>query len=638
MNRHLRKITYSLLLGVLLMPCLPLMGKNEHVKDFETWAKLTSKELNELGEQYYQAEDYEKALQVFMIICSRYNPSDNEENQRIYTKGFIRSGNAQYQMIAYSSAMDFYLKALRIAETHHFDDLTGVIYAHIGNIYATNNDFESAVKAYKRALPYAYEFDNENLKSMALNNLGGAYYFMGETDSSKHYFHLFETLNFDDPRVVYDIFLNQALLFSGTDYNDSAVIYAKKAILEAKANDLPATCIGACHACIAQFFEEENQLDSALFYLHLNETIARETQSNDLLIASVRDLGRIYEKLNKREKALAYKSEYLTISDSILSQKEFNDLKNKQVFYELERNASTINSLNAIRMLQRNGLVVLSVALIVFVILLVILYLQKKRLKAAWRDLYERNHRQLSDEIRYKQRIQSLEKSLEKADIKISALATLATANQQSLMDETDPAEETGAKAAVSGGDPAAGAETVTVASETAVAADSDKADARAEAGGAGSETPEEPTGGRKVVVNMAQRDRIARDIMRVMETTEDYCACDYSIDKLAATIDSNARYVSEVINDVFGKNFRAMLNEYRIKMAMIRLSDIEHYGNLTIKAISESVGYKSQATFITAFTKFTGLKPGLYQKLAVERHAKGERMDTALTDNETEI
>lgn len=610
MNRHLRKITYSLLLGVLLMPCLPLMGKNEHVKDFETWAKLTSKELNELGEQYYQAEDYEKALQVFMIICSRYNPSDNEENQRIYTKGFIRSGNAQYQMIAYSSAMDFYLKALRIAETHHFDDLTGVIYAHIGNIYATNNDFESAVKAYKRALPYAYEFDNENLKSMALNNLGGAYYFMGETDSSKHYFHLFETLNFKDPRFVYDIFLNKALFFSGMSHNDSAKIYAKKAIQEAKANDLPATCIGACHACIAQFFEEENQLDSALFYLHLNETIARETQSNDLLIASVRDLGRIYEKLNKREKALAYKSEYLTISDSILSQKEFNDLKNKQVFYELERNASTINSLNAIRMLQRNGLVVLSVALIVFVILLVILYLQKKRLKAAWRDLYERNHRQLSDEIRYKQRIQALEKSLEKADIKISALATLATANQQSLMDETDPAEETGAKAA----------------------------GARAEAGGAGSKTPEEPTGGRKVVVNMAQRDRIARDIMRVMETTEDYCACDYSIDKLAATIDSNARYVSEVINDVFGKNFRAMLNEYRIKMAMIRLSDIEHYGNLTIKAISESVGYKSQATFITAFTKFTGLKPGLYQKLAVERHAKGERMDTALTETETDI
>lgn len=634
MNRYLRKIAYGLLLGVLFMPCLPLMGKNEHVKDFEMWANLTSKELNELGEKYYQSDDYEKALQVFMIICSRYNPSDNEENQRIYTKGFIRSGNAQYQMIAYSSAMDFYLKALRIAETHKFDDLTGVIYAHIGNIYATNNDFESAVKAYKRAIPYAYEFDNENLKSMVLNNLGGAYYFMGEIDSAEHYFRLFQNLDFNDPRFIYDIFLNRALFFSGMNHNDSAKFYAKKAIQEAKANDLPATCIGACHSCIAQFFEEENQLDSALFYLHLNETMARETQSNDLLIASVRDLGRIYDKLNEREKALTYKSEYLTISDSILSQKEFNDLKNKQVFYELERNASTINSLNAIRMLQRNGLVVLSVAMLIFIILIVILYRQKRRLKAAWSDLYERNHRQLLDETRYKQRIQALEKSLEKADIKISALATLATANQQAL------SEEAGAAKVAGTADVAGAADAKAADGAGTEAADSDMAGA--ETASAADETDsagtEEPTGGRKVVVNTAQRDRIARDILRVMETTEDYCACDYSIDKLAAAIDSNARYVSEVINDVFGKNFRAMLNEYRIKMAMIRLSDIEHYGNLTIKAISESVGYKSQATFITAFTKFTGLKPGLYQKLAVERHAKGERMDTALTETEAEI
>ncbi|MDE5703322.1 MAG: AraC family transcriptional regulator, partial [Bacteroidales bacterium] len=141
-----------------------------------------------------------------------------------------------------------------------------------------------------------------------------------------------------------------------------------------------------------------------------------------------------------------------------------------------------------------------------------------------------------------------------------------------------------------------------------------------------GAGNPEEHAGGnRKIVVHQAQRDKIANDIMRIMETTDDYCAMDYNIDKLAASIHSNARYVSEVINDTFGRNFRDLLNEYRIKVAMVRLNDIEHYGHLTIQAISESVGYKSQATFITAFTKFTGLKPSLYQKLSFERYKKNE-------------
>ena len=67
--------------------------------------------------------------------------------------------------------------------------------------------------------------------------------------------------------------------------------------------------------------------------------------------------------------------------------------------------------------------------------------------------------------------------------------------------------------------------------------------------------------------------------------------------------------------------NFRAFLNRYRVKEAMRRLEDIDHYGHLTIKAVAESVGYKSQATFITVFTKETGLKPSLYQHLARTRH-----------------
>ena len=69
--------------------------------------------------------------------------------------------------------------------------------------------------------------------------------------------------------------------------------------------------------------------------------------------------------------------------------------------------------------------------------------------------------------------------------------------------------------------------------------------------------------------------------------------------------------------------NFRAFLNKYRIKEAMRRLEDIDNYGNLTIKAIAESVGYKSQATFISVFTKETGLKPSLYQQLARNRHSE---------------
>lgn len=92
------------------------------------------------------------------------------------------------------------------------------------------------------------------------------------------------------------------------------------------------------------------------------------------------------------------------------------------------------------------------------------------------------------------------------------------------------------------------------------------------------------------------QRISLLQEIERVMGDTKEYCNSEFGIETLASLVGSNSRYVSAAINEGYGKNFRSFLNEYRIKEAMRRLADVEHYGGYTIKAISESVGYKSQA------------------------------------------
>ena len=64
-------------------------------------------------------------------------------------------------------------------------------------------------------------------------------------------------------------------------------------------------------------------------------------------------------------------------------------------------------------------------------------------------------------------------------------------------------------------------------------------------------------------------------------------------------------------------KNFNAFVNTYRIQTARERLIDVDHYGNLTIKGIAESVGFKSPTTFINVFKKMVGLSPSVYQNMA---------------------
>ena len=103
------------------------------------------------------------------------------------------------------------------------------------------------------------------------------------------------------------------------------------------------------------------------------------------------------------------------------------------------------------------------------------------------------------------------------------------------------------------------------------------------------------------------------------MENGDEYCSADFSLERLAQLTGSNSKYVSQVINDTFGKNFRAYVNDYRVNLARQRLADLEHYGNYTTKAIGESLGFSSHASFINVFRNATGLTPSQYQKMSMQ-------------------
>lgn len=101
------------------------------------------------------------------------------------------------------------------------------------------------------------------------------------------------------------------------------------------------------------------------------------------------------------------------------------------------------------------------------------------------------------------------------------------------------------------------------------------------------------------------------------MKNADEFTSPDFSLDRMAELVGSNSSYISQVINDTFKKNFSNYINEYRIRLACLRLSDTANWGNYTLKGIGESVGFRSYTTFVTVFRKITGLTPRLYQEKA---------------------
>lgn len=112
--------------------------------------------------------------------------------------------------------------------------------------------------------------------------------------------------------------------------------------------------------------------------------------------------------------------------------------------------------------------------------------------------------------------------------------------------------------------------------------------------------------------------------ILKAMDDTDMICSYNFTIDKLSFVVDSKQRLVSELISKVYNCNFNSFVGDYRIKEACRRFVDVANYGNLTIEAVGNSVGFKSRSNFVETFKKFTGLTPSKYKKMA-EMQAEGE-------------
>ncbi len=93
-------------------------------------------------------------------------------------------------------------------------------------------------------------------------------------------------------------------------------------------------------------------------------------------------------------------------------------------------------------------------------------------------------------------------------------------------------------------------------------------------------------------------------------EQSENYLNPKISLTILAKQLDTNTKYLSEVVNKNKDKNFNSYINELRINYILEKLKNETKYRNYKVASLAEECGYVSHSTFIAAFRSVTGISP----------------------------
>ncbi|MBN2730313.1 MAG: tetratricopeptide repeat protein [Bacteroidales bacterium] len=106
----------------------------------------------------------------------------------------------------------------------------------------------------------------------------------------------------------------------------------------------------------------------------------------------------------------------------------------------------------------------------------------------------------------------------------------------------------------------------------------------------------------------------LLRGLNQIMKEEKPFLTSDCTIDNLAKKLNSNRQYLSQLINQHFGKNFNAYINEFRIKEARKILIEDEK-NRYSIEGVADMVGFQSRTSFINAFKKYTGVTPSFFKE-----------------------
>ena len=108
--------------------------------------------------------------------------------------------------------------------------------------------------------------------------------------------------------------------------------------------------------------------------------------------------------------------------------------------------------------------------------------------------------------------------------------------------------------------------------------------------------------------------DELYDKILTIIIAQKKYRDPEYSAKQLAKDLNTNARYLSGVINSRFGMDYSCLVNEHRVRDAANMLVD-KRYADKTMEEIGFMAGFANRQSFYASFYKYKGCAPHKYKK-----------------------
>ncbi len=557
----------------LLLVISPLSASADEKVDYDSIVRNNSKkslaELNKLGYERLEYNEYDKALAYYTLAISKHNGIFDGNDMREYIKAL---NNIGYIFLFGRSnpekAYPYLLRARSLAEKAGEDDLLAAILDNIAKVHDDFGDSDKAIDLYNLAMTYAAKSDtgvSHVIQLMVLNDMVNCAMVHNVVDKIGPSLDKFNSLpEYSIPMGKYSKMMCRALqlLLKGEINEATSVIKGAEKFIDGRMDS--ARYVTDHRLNMANLYHIRGMDDSARIYL--DKALRNSVDHNlpDRLPRIYRGMAMVEDACgdsveSKRMKLLAYEA-----NEKLHSSKMYAYLNTLDATRQIDDLNVKLTEADIRHSHRVTVIWILVVAIAIIVSLLVYIFIRNRRLSASLRELVSRHQASISAEEantrlrhEYENTISALQKELEKCSIAEDTLGSLPGQGDT----ESDQAEQ------------------------------------------------------KRLVlpVDDKERLRIIGVVNDIFDRSAEIYDPNFSLELLSELAGTKSRYLSALLNDTFGKSFSVLLAEARVRKACSLLLSPEFRKTKTIESIATEVGYRSRTSFTYVFKKITGVTPLQY-------------------------
>lgn len=232
------------------------------------------------------------------------------------------------QMLLYKRVCGFYIgydldkgieyarKGLQLAEKENDKGMISTFYIHLGIYYFNKSSFDTAHIYLEKSLDYAIEAKDKVLEIGALGSLGNLYKLQEDYQTAVEYYT--KALAIDEPAATQaraSILNNLGVIHRALNNTDRAIDYLNQSLDFSEQHNLNVTIMSASHGLGTIYSEERPDYDKAMEYMSKTLEISRILGNKQYEILSLMSLGTNFSIKGDHEKALEYAHESLSIAE-----------------------------------------------------------------------------------------------------------------------------------------------------------------------------------------------------------------------------------------------------------------------------------------------------------------------------------